>query len=31
MAASDHPWNGIVAPESDGPIELKEDPCRCEP
>jgi hypothetical protein len=30
MAALDHPWNDIVAPETDGPLELQEDLCRCE-
>src|SRR5690242_5116665 len=30
MAALDHPGNDIVAPETDGPLELQEDLCRCE-
>ena len=30
MAAVDHSWNDIVAPETDGPLELQEDLCRCE-
>jgi hypothetical protein len=30
MAALDHPCNDIVAPETDGPLELQEDLCRCE-
>ena len=30
MAALDHPCNGIVAPVTDGPLELQEDLCRCE-
>src|SRR5690348_13875135 len=30
MAALDHPCNEIVAPETDGPLELQEDLCRCE-
>ena len=29
MAALDHPCNDIVAPETDGPLELQEDLCRC--
>ena len=28
MAARDHPCNDIVAPETDGPLELQEDLCR---
>src|SRR5215469_1157367 len=30
MAALDHSWNEIVAPETDGPLELQENLCRCE-
>src|SRR3954451_3305230 len=30
MAAGDDPWNDIVAPEADGPLELQEDLCSCE-
>ena len=30
MAALDHPCNDIVAPETDGPLQLQEDLCRCE-
>src|SRR5689334_21955114 len=30
MAALDHPCNDIVAPETDGPLELQADLSRCE-
>src|SRR5581483_4878871 len=30
MAALDHPCNDIVAPVTDGELELQEDLCRCE-
>jgi hypothetical protein len=30
MARLDHPCNDIVAPETDGPLELQEDLCSCE-
>ena len=30
MAARDHPWNGIVAPITDGDLEHVEDLCCCE-
>ena len=30
MGALDQPWNDIVAPVTDGHLELQEDLCRCE-
>lgn len=30
MATLDHPWNNIVALETDGPLKLQDDLCRSE-
>ena len=30
ISALDYRWNEIVTPETDGPLELQEDLCRCE-